>query len=222
MQGQNSGLTRPASEHKCSLAAIQGSCSWAEEQRGLITSHWKKSYMVDGHSFSSRLILLFPSVQPYSPFGSLTSFLQSLAQLIPSCRVAHQYQEKRRMFLGQVSPKVVNLDKLVEGEMWVWACSSTSLEDRLRPTPCTNTSWVYNKAFAIKWWSLPLFPWFKGWPCSMLVKEKYQFWNLIDVQACRSLEDGRLAVALSEMSEWWTHPFSTWIALDDIQRHRST
>lgn len=35
-----------------------------------------------------------------------------------------------------------------------------------------------------------------------------------DVQACRTSEHGRLLVALSEMSEQWTHPSSTWIVLD--------
>lgn len=63
--------------------------------------------------------------------------------------------------------------------------------------------WVYNKVPAIKRWALPLFPWFKGRPCSTLAKYKYQSWIPRDIQACRSSEDGRLAVALSEMPEQW-------------------
>lgn len=90
--------------------------------------------------------------------GSLTAFLQTLASLILLCRVVQQNEEEWRVFLGQISLKVVLVNKLLEGQRCVWACPQLSLEERIKPTPWTNISWVYNKASAMKWWALSLFP----------------------------------------------------------------
>jgi len=105
---QHSNKTRVSLDQKVSTSAKWPPFKALTGKEAMRALHQSLQNNCIWYIFSSQLILLFPSVQPYSLFGSLTSFLQFLAQLIPLCRAAQQYQEEWRMLLGQISLKVVN------------------------------------------------------------------------------------------------------------------